>query len=175
MNLLLQVLSYQDAHVVMCKYWNWKLIINRLLYYWLKEICSHDGILLLIPIIYLKTPLDRDKWQYKVFRVDIKDIVSKCLSTLRLLSVLTMLVAVFYLFSFSISILLYCSYVLCFWKIDYGCNIAVSTLIKQLYHKYQANICFHYFKFHVFTLPCSGEYRCYTDFLLKMYLQYYLP
>ena len=25
-------------------------------------------------------------------------------------------------------------------------------------------ICFHYFKFHVFTPRSSGEYRCYTNF-----------
>ena len=46
LNLLLQVSRDQNPQEVICKYWNWKLIINRLFYYWLKEICSHDGILL---------------------------------------------------------------------------------------------------------------------------------
>ena len=44
--------------------------INRLLYSWLKRICSHDGILISIPIACLITPLE---WQYPAFRVDIKD------------------------------------------------------------------------------------------------------
>ena len=48
-------------------------------------------------MVCLRTPLDRGKWQYTVFRVDIKDVVSKCLNTLGLFSVLTMLVLVRYL------------------------------------------------------------------------------
>ena len=80
------------------------LIINRLFYSWLKDICSHDGILILIPIAHLIIPLDRGKWQYTAFRVDIKDIVSKFLNTLELFSVLTMLISVFHLFSFSVPI-----------------------------------------------------------------------
>ena len=35
------------------------LIINRSLYSWLEEISSHDGILILISITGLITPLDR--------------------------------------------------------------------------------------------------------------------
>ena len=80
------------------------LITNRLLYSWLKGICSHDGIVILIPIACLITPLDRGKWQYTAFRARVKDTVSKCLNTLGLFSVLTMLVSVFPLFSFSIPI-----------------------------------------------------------------------
>ena len=80
------------------------LRINGLLYNWLKEIRSHDGILILISVTCLITPLDSGKWQYTAFRVDIKDIVSKHLNNLGLFSVLTMLVSVFHLFSFSISI-----------------------------------------------------------------------
>ena len=58
------------------------LRINRLLYNWLKEICSHDGILILIAVTCLITPLGSGKWQYTAFRVDIKDIVSKHLNKL---------------------------------------------------------------------------------------------
>ena len=56
-------------------------IINLLLCSWLKRICSHNGILILIPIACLIIPLDSGKWQYTAFCVGIKDIVSKCLST----------------------------------------------------------------------------------------------
>ena len=78
------------------------LIINRLLYSLLEAICSHDGILILIPIACLITLLDRGKWQYAAFRVGIKHIVSKCLNTIEMFefSLLTMLVSVFHLFSF---------------------------------------------------------------------------
>ena len=64
------------------------LIINRSLYSWLEVISSHDGILILISIACLVTPLDCGQGQYTAFRVDIKDIVSKCLNTLGLLTVL---------------------------------------------------------------------------------------
>ena len=78
-----------------------QLIINCLLYSGLKGICSYDGILKLIPMVRLITLFDRGKWQYTVFRGGIKDIVSKCLNALGLFSVLTMLVFVSHLFSFS--------------------------------------------------------------------------
>ena len=68
------------------------LIVNRLLYSWLKGICSHDGILILIPIVCFITPLDSGKWQYTAFRVGTKYIVSKCFNTLTLFSVLTIIV-----------------------------------------------------------------------------------
>ena len=51
------------------------LIINHLLYSWLKAICSHGGILILILIACSVTPLDRGKWQYTAFYVGITDIV----------------------------------------------------------------------------------------------------
>ena len=78
------------------------LIINRLLYSCLKGICPHDGIFILISTACLITPLDHGKWQYTAFRVGIKDIVLKYLNTLGLFSVLTMLVWVFQMFSFSV-------------------------------------------------------------------------
>ena len=48
----------------------------------------------------------------------------------------------------------------------------LSTLVEK-HTTIISNIYFHYFKFHVFTLRSSGEYGCYTDFLLKMYWKYY--
>ena len=69
---------------------------------WLKGICSHADIVILIPITCRITSLGRGKLQYTAFRVGIKDIGWKCLDTQGLFLVLTMLVSVIYLFSFSI-------------------------------------------------------------------------
>ena len=57
------------------------LTINRLLNMWLKGICSHADIVILIPITCWITSLGRGKLQYTAFRVGIKDIVWKCLDT----------------------------------------------------------------------------------------------
>ena len=44
--------------------------------------------------------------------------------------------------------------------------------LKRLYIYIYIYI-FYYFKFHVFTVRPLGGYRCYTNFLLTIYLLYY--
>ena len=98
---------------------------------WLKGICCHGGILILILIACLIIFLDRDKWQRSFSCIHKRhhlEMVEYTGNILNIEDILNMLVSVFRLFSFSIPInnqkVSYRSYVLCFWKIAYGCNIA---------------------------------------------------
>ena len=98
------------------------LITNCLLI----KICFHDGILILITIACLITPLDRGKWKYTDFDLGIKDIVLKCLNTLELFS--EQFSVVISLFPHSLGKSEICP-LLCFSWGNYG---YITLFIKQL-------------------------------------------